>query len=628
MRGTWAFLALVPPFLWQLGCRGSQTQPRPLPEDTCKTWDWLVPVMVQEGSPTGEFRLGLTQGTHWCCTNDNCSETKDNKTCPEIRVPLENTCNGECYSLNDHYFVTPCENSTVCAEGFNMCNGTHQCQDKGDLTWCKQPERQQEECRSDVYEGDYHKLDLGQPVELKMRCKGGMSGQCIEKRKMRDGKLYHCFDRSDEPLLKKSRDSIAKPLDLMQLQNCSYHYHYDNVQRKLPGLKCGNKCIPMKDWCKQSAAEQCSNIDNRTTTDPELCSNFTFWAGKDCGLPNFYRCTGSWSGQCGDHGKKAIYNSFNPNHIKREGEKCIDKSDHFWLLKDDVKNGEAWHPKECTTSLGKPGLNCFSAPDQRCLELEMWCNRFNPELKEEPRSYHYSVIFFPRRANPTIYKCGPGENDTSLSISVCSNSTLMTNAPCPNGGKRCTGGYKECLPPPEWASNALPQTCFDGSNRNVNESDTKFDLTTDPEASENEEYQIQDWRKPSYTLNGFLTIGNKITSLTKEECASRQGYQCEKSNTKVCLHADLRCNQHPDCDDASDEEGCEEKNPLGGFRCASPHHNEENKATFTPWIEIFATRCDLNPECWEGRDEKGCNNDWAVYSVIGETLWQFDICNT
>ena len=116
---------------------------------------------------------------------------------------------------------------------------------------------------------------------------------------------------------------------------------------------------------------------------------------------------------------------------------------------------------------------------------------------------------------------------------------------------------------------------------------------------------------------GFYEILHDIKFLPEEECTIRQGYQCVKSNTKVCLHGDLRCNQHPDCDDASDEEGCEDM--LGDFQCSSPHHTEENRATFTPSVEIFATRCDLNPECWEGRDEKGCNNEWAAHYVIGET---------
>ena len=118
----------------------------------------------------------------------------------------------------------------------------------------------------------------------------------------------------------------------------------------------------------------------------------------------------------------------------------------------------------------------------------------------------------------------------------------------------------------------------------------------------------------------FATIPEEVKSLTEEECSKRRGFTCEKANTKVCIHSDLRCNEHPDCDDASDEKSCEEKNPLGGFRCPSPHHNKENKDTFTPWVTIFATRCDLNPECWGGVDEQGCNNDWAVYYVIGKTF--------
>ena len=182
----------------------------------------------------------------------------------------------------------------------------------------------------------------------------------------------------------------------------------------------------------------------------------------------------------------------------------------------------------------------------------------------------------------------------------------------------------ECMPD-SWslAPFAVPPACLDGSDRNLNLGVSEIDVIS---------FSIQpfDFDKASQegisknsdrVYFGFSTIRDDIETLTEEECIKRQGFTCEKANTKVCLNSDLRCNEHPDCDDASDEEACEEKNPLGGFRCPSPHHNKENKATFTPWVTIFTTRCDLNPECWGEVDEHGCNNDWAVYYVIGETFY-------
>ena len=182
----------------------------------------------------------------------------------------------------------------------------------------------------------------------------------------------------------------------------------------------------------------------------------------------------------------------------------------------------------------------------------------------------------------------------------------------------------ECMPD-SWDLDpfVIPPTCLDGSDRNlslgVSEPDITsfsiqsfdFDKATEPE---NPEYPVR-------VYIGFSTILGDIESLTEEECIKRLGFTCMKANTRVCLHSYLRCNGHPDCDEATDEEGCEEKNPLGGFRCPSPHHNEENNATFTPSVTIFATRCDSKPECWGGVDEQGCNNDRAIYYVIGKTFF-------
>ena len=336
------------------------------------------------------------------------------------------------------------------------------------------------------------------------------------------------------------------------------------------------------------------------------------------------------------------------------GEKCIDKSDQYWLLEQE-NNEEEWQPKECTTSQGEPGLTCFSAPDQRCLELPKWCNRFNTEMERQERASVDYSLYTP--IYPTFYKCGPGKFDTSVSITICSNSTLMANAPCPGSAKRCTGSFMECIPdswdlaPYSWDldPNGIPlgvlPSCLDGSDKNLTLSVSMLDISTpiwrlQSPGNYSSYYEVFDeaiaignitispytggWGGGSLQVyDGFLTILGDIESLTEEECSKMEGFACVKANTKVCLNSDLRCNEHPDCDDASDEEGCEEKNPLGAYRCPSPHHNKENNATFTPWVTIFATRCDLKSECWGGVDENECNKDWAIYYVIGKTFLAF-----
>ena len=44
-------------------------------------------------------------------------------------------------------------------------------------------------------------------------------------------------------------------------------------------------------------------------------------------------------------------------------------------------------------------------------------------------------------------------------------------------------------------------------------------------------------------------------------CTNPDYFQCIKNNQSVCIHPSLRCNHHPDCDNAEDEnfEDCKDK---------------------------------------------------------------------
>ena len=159
MRVIWAPTALFL-FLLQPHVVAGSTEVKLPPESSCKTFDYST-WEYMEYMEYNPFPDHVT--SHWCCKDEHCVGTEGSQACPELRVPLESTCHGKCYSaiqkiygespiygdehdFYDYHFVPACENSTICVDSFNMCNGTHQCQDKGDLSWCKQPERKQEEC--------------------------------------------------------------------------------------------------------------------------------------------------------------------------------------------------------------------------------------------------------------------------------------------------------------------------------------------------------------------------------------------------------------------------------------------------------------------------------------------------
>ena len=98
-------------------------------------------------------------------------------------------------------------------------------------------------------------------------------------------------------------------------------------------------------------------------------------------------------------------------------------------------------------------------------------------------------------------------------------------------------------------------------------------------------------------------------------------FSCHKYNASVCLHEELRCDQHPQCDQGEDELGCEAAYREKGYTatnafyaCESPHHNS---GSASPSVVIWATRCDHRRECYGGADEEFCNLRWVVYIVIG-----------
>ena len=88
-------------------------------------------------------------------------------------------------------------------------------------------------------------------------------------------------------------------------------------------------------------------------------------------------------------------------------------------------------------------------------------------------------------------------------------------------------------------------------------------------------------------------------------CTNPNYFQCKKNNQSVCIHPDLHCNQHPDCDNAEDEnyEDCKDRYEFATLRCSSKIY---------PKMETMATVCDDIIECHNGEDEpESCKNNEA-----------------
>ena len=101
-------------------------------------------------------------------------------------------------------------------------------------------------------------------------------------------------------------------------------------------------------------------------------------------------------------------------------------------------------------------------------------------------------------------------------------------------------------------------------------------------------------------------------------CTNPDYFRCKRNKQSVCIHPELQCNHHPDCDNAEDEkfENCEELyiekllvKKFATLRCPSRIY---------PNMETVATVCDDIIECFNGEDEpKSCtNNDVNFYLAI------------
>ena len=104
-------------------------------------------------------------------------------------------------------------------------------------------------------------------------------------------------------------------------------------------------------------------------------------------------------------------------------------------------------------------------------------------------------------------------------------------------------------------------------------------------------------------------------------CTNPRYFKCTKNNQSVCIHPDLHCNHHPDCDDAEDEkyEDCKNKyvekfivKEFATLRCPSKIY---------PNMETVATVCDDIIECHNWLDESDCkHNDANIYLAISVSL--------
>ena len=121
------------------------------------------------------------------------------------------------------------------------------------------------------------------------------------------------------------------------------------------------------------------------------------------------------------------------------------------------------------------------------------------------------------------------------------------------------------------------------------------------------DYNTSDYWDPHQCTNSCQNPGYGCLA-----CTNPDYFLCTKNGQNVCIHPDLHCNHHPDCDNAEDEnyEDCKDKyvekfivKEFATLRCPSKIY---------PNMETVATVCDDIIECHNGEDEpESCKNNRA-----------------
>ena len=203
-------------------------------------------------------------------------------------------------------------------------------------------------------------------------------------------------------------------------------------------------------------------------------------------------------------------------------------------------------------------------------------------------------------------------------------------------GKRCTGTNQRCVIP--WYTVDNPgdrsETCGDKSDQiftpgltcmehleqHINFHDTHFCNSTGPKS------QVKFWpicknktqwlseQDPSYSdphdcQNSCSSRGPDCVA-----CTNPDYFNCTSTNT--CLHPELVCDGHPQCQGGEDEdlEKCYKNHtmkqiyePFASYKCTSLFYNN---------LKIYATPCNGKKECADESDEAGCKDNKTTNIVI------------
>ena len=393
-----------------------------------------------------------------------------------------------------------------------------------------------------------------------------------------DGKVndrkYDVFDRSDEQKIKADIDN-SLDVDVSKLEFC-----FDSGNTT--GIQC-DRCLSKPEFCN-GRGSSCDNIDFRAEYHP-LCTD-----------------------------------KFDESNVE-DFKKRLNST-----ILEEFKLPRQIELEFCSNSEVSLGVLC-----EKCVPRSDWCN-----------------------GSPS--SCGSINTDNDA---ICSNFTLWKNSSCDvqNGaylGASCRGNPGECYYPwyarydgyvaPYCASGGLCNPLI-LSHECSDKSDQVFPLN---QTCRTLAHYLYNFYGPMYCQGQWSEFCERLRDIEKAKvelseipaqpyydphhcwdscaepgesclaCTNPNYFNCTKS--RVCIHPDLRCDGHPHCEDAEDEDldMCKDKYLERGVIKARATYICQS--LMYPAMKTIATACDDVVECEGKADESSCSTIVSSYTVIAVTL--------
>ena len=386
----------------------------------------------------------------------------------------------------------------------------------------------------------------------------------------------------------------------------SLYYHYIFGHYTCQSVE---KCVPILDMCHGNDITGCGDVQ-------ECDSHLRCWQFAGTKLNSLATDIISSHHFC----------SYPVLHYGTHKYEYIDRSDENLInpVAPAVKIDYSY--LESCTVLGQPGVPCHYDGGVKCLYNYLWCRQ------------------------DQVFSCYMN-NDTKLSTAdkvLCQNATFWGNHDVNlyNNeneitlyGSRCRGrsqhSYYTWYYSIDGSVDKIEKTnCEDQSHR------VHMANTSCPTHATYLQISADKFFDPKRTFENTTEFGDqhqdphgcwdscKIPGPNCEACTRKEYFLCEQSN--MCIHEDLVCDGHPQCQNEEDEDFNRCKEKWTENEVFSQHATVRCRSKIYPSMDIISSPCDGIVECHDFSDEIYCSDNsishiLIVVSILGVITLYFGL---